>query len=48
MKCEKREVSQVDEERSRWRQRERKGRETVPGRDITKGDQVTCGEANED
>lgn len=39
-------VSQV--ERARWRLRESKGRETVPNRAITSGDQVTCGEQNGD
>lgn len=28
-------MSQVEEERTRWRRRERKGRETVPSRAIT-------------
>lgn len=43
-------VSQVEEERARWRQRERdmKGGHAVPSRAFMRGDQVTCGEQNGD
>ena len=35
-------------ERTRWRQRERNGGETVPSKAITQGDQVAHGEPNGD